>query len=105
MTYKEILEKLQEKFPSVEEFAGEYDYGKEPFKIEGLEELGDVSVIEHYGGEGKGDTYYTIWYFKDHDVYLRIDGFYSSYNGVDWIQGWDGASEVKPKQKTITVYE
>lgn len=64
--------------------------------------LGEVEEADSYGGEGKGETWYSVKYFKDHDVYIRIDGFYSSYNGTDFYDGY--GREVKPKEKTITVY-
>ncbi len=53
--------------------------------------------------EGQGDTCYTVKHFVDHDVYIRTDGFYSSYNGTDFDYGF--GKEVKPKEKVITVYE
>ena len=61
--------------------------------------------VEQYGGEGQGDTWYSVKYFPDHDVYIRVDGFYTSYNGTDFNDGWDCCSEVRPEQKTITVYK
>jgi hypothetical protein len=36
-------------------------------------------------------------------VYIKTDGFYSSYNGTDFDYGF--GSEVKPVQKTVTVFE
>lgn len=60
--------------------------------------------VEQYGGEGKGDTWYSVKYFKDYDVYLRINGWYQSHNGTDF-NGWEDVEEVRPQQKTITVYE
>lgn len=64
--------------------------------------LGRVEEVNQYGGEGQGDTWYSVKYFKDHDVYIRIDGFYSSYNGVYFNYGY--GKEVRPQEKTITVY-
>jgi hypothetical protein len=60
--------------------------------------------VEQYGGEGQGDTWYSVKYFPDHDVYIRVDGFYSSYNGTDF-NGWSDCTEVRPQEKTITVYQ
>jgi len=65
--------------------------------------LGQVEEVAQYGGEGKGDTWYSVKYFKDHDVYIRIDGFYTSHNGTDFYDGY--GVEVKPKEKVITVFE
>jgi len=101
MTYKEINDKLKELSGSVNEAREILEYpDEETEKI-----FGKIESIDSYGGEGQGETYYNIFFFPEHDVYLRIDGFYSSYEGVDYIEGWDSISQVKPKQKTITVYE
>lgn len=61
--------------------------------------------VEQYGGEGKGEEWYSVKYFPDYDVYIRVDGFYQSYSGTDFYEGWGCCSEVKKIQKTITVYE
>lgn len=60
--------------------------------------------VDSYGGEGQGETWYTVKYFRDHDVYIRVDGYYTSYNGVEFDKGWDACKEVRPRKKTITVY-
>lgn len=64
--------------------------------------LGDIESIEQVGGEGEGEVYYVVYYFKDHDVYIRINGYYQSYHGTDW---YNQPIVVTPQQKTITVYE
>jgi hypothetical protein len=64
--------------------------------------LGEVVMIDKFGGEGQGDHAHKVFWFKDHNVYMKIDGFYSSGNGTDWD---DDPYEVKPQQKKITVYE
>jgi hypothetical protein len=65
--------------------------------------IGDWKEVDQYGGEGEGERWYSVKYFKDHDVYIKTNGFYSSYNGTDFDYGY--GYEVKPVQKTITVYE
>lgn len=65
--------------------------------------LGSIEEVEQVGGEGEGDTWYSVKYFKDHGVYIKTDGFYSSYNGTDFYEGY--GREVKPEQKTITVFQ
>lgn len=65
--------------------------------------LGKIVEIDQYGGEDQGSTWYSIKHFVDHDVYIRTDGYYQSYNGTEFYQGF--GREVKPKQKTVTVYE
>lgn len=65
--------------------------------------LGKVVEIDQYGGEGQGDHWYSVKHFVDHDVYIKITGHYSSYHGTDFYDGY--GKEVKPKEKTITVFE
>lgn len=65
--------------------------------------LGSVEEVAQYGGESQGSTWYSVKYFKDHDVYIRINGYYESYNGTEFHNGY--GKEVTPKQKTITIYE
>lgn len=66
--------------------------------------LGKIVNVDVYGGEGKGDTWYRVFHFVDHDVYLKVNGWYSSYEGVDLSGEWNCVKEVKPTEKTITVY-
>ena len=116
---KEILERLEEFFKGdVNHYAfGDYveaktfDYNLykdlpwQEKKAECLKQLGlgEIEEVEQYGGEGQGDSWYTIKHFKEHDVYIKTEGFYSSYNGTDFYYGF--GEEVKPTQKTVTVYE
>ena len=65
--------------------------------------LGKVVEIEQYGGSDMGSTWYSIKYFEDHDVYIRTDGYYQSYSGTEFYDGY--GYEVTPKKKTITVFE
>lgn len=64
--------------------------------------IGDYEVVEHYGGEGQGETFYSVKYFPLHDVYIKTEGYYYSYEGAEFE---DFGEEVRPKKKTITVYE
>lgn len=78
-----------------------YDVAKNEWK----ENVGlNWEEIDQYGGEGQGDTWYSVKYFPDDDVYIKVNGFYSSYNGTDF-DGWEDCQEVRPIEKTITVYE
>ena len=97
MNYKEILEILKEKLNSVEDLAYD-DFDETELG------LGPVEEVYQYGGEGEGERWYSVKHFQDHDVYIRIDAYYSSYEGCDF-QGWESCEEVRPKEKTITVYE
>ncbi len=98
MNYNEIMDVIKSKIETVSEFAY-VDFDKDEL------ELGAIDVVEEYGGEDMGSTWYRVFYFRDHDVYIRVDGYYSSYDGVDFYDGWDSCSNVRPKEKTITVYE
>lgn len=95
MTAKEILEVVESKM-NVSDF-GYFDFDAEALG------LGEVEEVHQYGGEGDGDHWESVKYFKDHNVYIRTVGFYSSYNGTDFDNGY--GEEVFPKEKTITVYE
>lgn len=67
--------------------------------------VGYVSLVEQFGGEGQGDTYYIILKLEVPDAdprYFKIDGFYASHYGRDL----DGPFyEVVPREKVVTVYE
>lgn len=65
--------------------------------------LGEIIEVEQYGGEGEGSIWYSVKYFPVHDVYIRIDGSYTSYHGTDFYLGH--GKEVFPVTKTIKVYE
>ncbi len=94
-TAQEILD-IIEKNMSVEEFAYK-DYDSEELG------LGEVKVVDKYGGEDQGSEWYKVQYFVEHDVYIKTEGWYSSYNGIGFEEGY--GEEVRPTQKTITVYE
>lgn len=96
MNYQEIIAVLKDKV-SIEDFAYE-DYSHAELG------LGEIKEIEQYGGEDMGSTWYSIKHFIDHDVYIKVSGYYSSYNGTDFDDYYDDCSEVKPAQKTITVF-
>lgn len=65
-------------------------------------DFGQVDTISSWGGEGEGSSIGVVYHFKDHNLYMRIDGNYQSHYGSDWD---DDPYEVRPEQKTITVYE
>lgn len=64
--------------------------------------LGEIIEVEQYGGEGQGDTWYSVKHFKDHNVYIQTDGYYQSHNGTDFYG--DVGHEVFPKEITKLVY-
>lgn len=114
MTYKEVLEEIREQCDSVRELAYEglegeeaypnAQYDNEQYNIYKNSTLGLYKRVLQYGGEGKGDEWYVVYHFIDHDIYIRIDGYYQSYSGTEF-NGWDSCREVRPQEKTIIVYE
>jgi len=95
MTAQEIIEKLKE----VDNLEG-FVYGSKTFE---LEVFGDSEIVDEVGDEeGGGEYSHVVRYFKDHDVYVKVIGCYSSYNGCDWE---DEYIHVKPVEKLVTFYE
>lgn len=103
MDYAQIEAKLEsmnidpEELERIEE--GDSETSKEEFeKI-----FGEIKIVEHYGGEGQGDDYYSTYHFVKHNVFVKIDAYWISHDGVQW----DNASfkKVTPKIETKTVYE
>jgi hypothetical protein len=104
MNYQEIKEKLTEiGIKTGDEIVAEFYEGGNIDEETLVAMFGDVEVIDEQGGyEGGGDYAMKVFLFKAHNIYIKVTGFYSSYNGTDW----DGTfTEVFPQQKTITVYE
>ena len=70
------------------------------------EKLGlNWTEVHQYGGEGQGDHWESVKHFPEHDIYIKVVGYYSSYSGTDFNDWKSACSEVKPKEKQITVYE
>ena len=117
MTAQEIIKAIEDSGVSVDSFGyndiyppADFKFSKEDLgwkekQMEFLESIGvgEYEEVEQVGGEGEGETWYSVKYFPKHDVYIKTRGFYTSYNGTDFDYGY--GEEVKPTQKTITVYE
>lgn len=101
LTGKEILVIIEEYFEE-EGNDGIAAYAWGDFDEDALG-LGEVKEVDQYGGEGEGERWWSTKHFVDHDVYIKTRGYYSSYNGTDFDYGY--GEEVKPVQKTITVFE
>ncbi len=95
LTGEEIIEKIKASELTQHDFYEGY--------VENLG-LGKVKTADSYGGEGQGDDYWAVHHFVDHDVYIKISGWYASYDGADF-DGWNSLKVVAPKEKTITIYE
>lgn len=94
MTGKEIIAKIEEADISVEDFA--YGYFDSP------EGVGEYEEVYQHGGEGEGDHWESVKYFKDHNIYIRTIGHYQSHYGTEFYNGY--GEEVRPQEKVVTVY-
>ncbi len=94
MNGQEIIEKLNEVS------------NKSDFWWKDLDEevFGKADIIDEEGGYGGGGEYaHRVRFFEDHNVYIKLEGFYSSYNGTDYDD--NDYEEVKPVERTVTFYE
>jgi hypothetical protein len=74
--------------------------------IENVKEYIKTSVLgelEYKDSRHDTSEFWQVIYFKDHDIYLRIDGVYDSYGQYE--HKYNSVKEVKPVEKTITVFE
>jgi hypothetical protein len=73
-----------------------------------VEGLGRIKVVEQKGGYNElqdgasGMEWHIVRHFVDHDVYIRLDGYYTSYEGLDISRA--KYKEVKPKERVIVEY-
>lgn len=65
--------------------------------------IAQPTLVEDFGGEDMGSTYYAVHKFTrgDETVFIKFYGYYASYNGADY----EGFVFVNPKEKTVVVYE
>jgi len=96
LTGQEIIAKVKESKVDIDDFAWE-NYDHEELG------LGEIEEIEQVGGEGEGDHWHSVKLFKDHDVYLKVVGYYASHDGTSFYG--DCIHEVKPVERTVTFYE
>lgn len=97
LTFQELKERLAD---WKEEFLdGDFDY----------DELGDITgTFEKVDSGGfDSDSYYSsvkvyrVYHFFDHDIFIRFEGYISSYEGCEF----ERMVQVEPIQKLVTVYE
>lgn len=115
MKFIEIKEKLQElfktqnsEFDTFYEFVDDQMTDNNPVMLKIVDALGKVQQIYQEGGSDQGSRWESVMHFIDQNVYIKVCGYYSSYEGVDFGSDlWDSTVffEVFPKQKTITIYE
>lgn len=93
----DLIDELGE-FPNGDDPLDELDISKDELK-----KFGEVILVESQGGEGQGDSCSLTLWFKDFNIYLKVLGYYSSYEGKDYSgYVW---YEVKPVERTVTFYE
>lgn len=58
--------------------------------------------VDHHGGEGEGDNYYSVYSFdrNGEKALIQFQGWYASYVGSEY----ENMFEVIPEEKTVTVY-
>ena len=83
----------------------DFPYSHIDEEIRNFYNLGEIEIVDSYGGEDMGSTYYSIKYFKKHGIYIKVSGFYQSYSGTTFGDWDEACGEVKPVTKTVTVYE
>lgn len=66
--------------------------------------LGPIIEVEQKGGRDEGSRWYTIKHFVDHDVYIKTNGYYSSYDGIEFYDEDDWGYEVFPREVVVTQY-
>jgi len=84
-------------------FPSKYDLAKKEWLD--VNNLPEWEEIHQEGGEGEGDHWESVKYFKDHDVYIKVIGYYQSHHGTEFYDGWGCCHNVKPQERVITVYE
>lgn len=121
LEFKEVNEKLEEVFEGdVHEFEEFYSYGlgnantkntpsyySSPgytAKYEELKSFGKAKIVHNEGGVDAGSNYVVVFHFPKINMYIRISGYYSSYDGTDY-DTWDSAvDQVYPKPKVVMTY-
>lgn len=69
-----------------------------------LDLLGEFEVISVNDSDREGydtEQLYRVLYFKNHNIYIKVKGWWNSYSG----DKFESMKEVRPITKTITVYE
>ena len=100
MNFKEIVKELKQQKNvdgvNYKRNFADYELDKKIF--------GKTETVDEEGGyEGGGESMYIVKHFVDHNVFIRLNGFYTSYSGTDF-DDYD-FEEVFPIERTVTFYE
>lgn len=81
------------------------DFAYQDFDSDALG-LGPYKVISSQTGAIDNTSYaHKVYLFTEHDVHIKLEGWYSSYSGMcEWDEDAE-YSVVEPVTKTITVWE
>lgn len=73
------------------------------FKKQLVEANISFELVDRYGGEEQGSDYWSVYLFTDglQVVFIQFQGWYASYEGSTYEDFY----EVKPVEKTITVFQ
>lgn len=100
LTGEELISLIEDNFEDQNEFVEEYGYGDTNYEPI----FGKSEIVEEEGGhEGAGEDCHIVRYFSDHDVYIRLDGWYASYDGTHWEDA--DYRVVKAVYKMVRFYE
>jgi hypothetical protein len=60
-------------------------------------------LVDNYGGEGKGDSFWSTYKFtrEEETCYIKFDGSYASYDGAHLHEYF----EVEPQEVTVIQYK
>ena len=95
-----IIDNDNEKYIELAENYTHADWHKEMEKI-----IGPIEMVEQVGGSDQGSYWYSVLNFIDHNVFIKITGYYTSYEGTSFTMfDTSDFKEVFPSQKTITIY-
>jgi len=65
-----------------------------------------ITLLESFGGEGMGDTSWYVYEFSNKDSTdnhtMKVDLYYSSYEGEDWSCWYSSFYKVQPKEVVVT---
>lgn len=67
--------------------------------------VGELTLETRVGGEDQGSQYYIVVKLTDHYsnvTYYKVEGYYSSWDGIDWGMYGDGLVQVEPAQVYVT---
>jgi len=95
MNAEQIIEQLESNFTKDEVIGNDLDINK-MIKI-----FGKCTLVEQFGGINKGYDYWKIFHFIEHNIYIKLHGYFSEYSGIE-----PGIYEhVIPKEIFETQYE